>query len=140
MADKERKAIIKNSDMQEDMQQDVRYEFDAVISIDKDTHAAEVVKDRIGFLELRATTTSEDGPLTINDGKDLARLAAEGISLEEVAHRKMETLCKFILNEKSHNATKVGIIEKKLGMNFTEESVKTISYDNLIKIVNYLKA
>lgn len=126
--------------LKEDMQQDVRYEFDAVISIDKETHAAEVVKDRIGFLEIRETSADAESPLTIQDGKLLARLASEGISLEEVAERKMVTMRKFILDEKAHNSTRVKNVETKWNMEFTEETVKSLSYDNLLKVVKYLKA
>jgi len=126
--------------IKEDMQQDVRYEFDAVISIDKDTHEAEVVKDRIGFLELRETSENANCPLSIKDGKDLAKLASEGISLEEVANRKMDTMRKFILNEKAHSSSKVGMVEAKLGIKFDEKTILAVSYDNLLKIVKYLKA
>lgn len=125
--------------LKEDMQQDVRYEFDAVISIDKEDHSVEVVKDRIGFLELRETSENSTSPLTVEDGKCLARLANEGISLEEIAKRKITTMVKYILDEKAHKATKVGLLEAKLGQEFTPEVVSSWSYDMLLKIVKYLK-
>lgn len=125
--------------IKEDMQQDVRYEFDAVISIDKDTHEAEVVKDRIGFLEIRETSSTPESPLTVEDGKCLAKLVNEGISLEEIAKRKVATMVKFILNEKEHNSTKVKLAESKLGFEFTKEKVTKMSYDNLLKVVKFLQ-
>lgn len=125
--------------LKEDMQQDVRYEFDAVISIDKDTHEAEIVKDRIGFYEIRETSDNPTGPLTIEDGKCLARLASEGLSLEEIVERKTNTMVKFILDAKSHNSGIVKALETKLKVEFTEDVVKKFSYDNLIKIVKALQ-
>lgn len=125
--------------LKEDMQQDVRYEFDAVISIDKDTHNAEVVKDRIGYLELRETSKNPEGPLTIEDGKMLARLASEGISLEELAERKKKTYINFILNEKEHKSSKVAMFEKAKNIEMTAEWLSTVSYDTLTKIVKFLQ-
>ena len=125
--------------LKEDMQQDVRYEFDAVISIDKDTHGAEIVKDRIGFLEIRATSDNADGPITIQDGKTLAKLASEGFSLEELAERKRKTYVDFILDEKAHRASKVALFEKAKGVEITPEYLEKLSYDNLTALVKYLK-
>lgn len=125
--------------IKEDMQQDVRYEFDTVISIDKETHNAEVVKDRIGFLEVRMTSANPEGPLSKEDGSTLAKLASEGISLEELAKRKAVTMMKFILNEKSHSSSLVKAIEAKLGYELTKETVTKLSYNDLTKIVKYLQ-
>jgi len=125
--------------LKEDMQQDVRYEFDAVISIDKETHEAEIVKDRIGFYEIRETSDNPTSPLTIEDGKCLAKLASEGLSLEEVVKRKTETMIKYILDAKSHNSGIVKALETKLKVEFTPDVVKKFSYDNLLKIVKSLK-
>lgn len=125
--------------LKEDMQTDVRYEFDAVISIDKDTHEIEVVKDRIGFLELRETSEHPTRPLSIDDGKTLARLVNEGVSLEELAKRKLMTMMKFILNEKDHKSTKVAMTEAKIGKELTKENVVKMSYNELTAIVKYLQ-
>lgn len=125
--------------LKEDMQQDVRYEFDAVISIDKDTHEAEVVKDRIGFYELRETSDNPTGPLTIEDGKVLAKLVSEGLSLEEVAKRKTETMVKYILKAKSQNSGVIKALETRFKVEFTPEVVSKFSYDNLCKIVKALQ-
>lgn len=125
--------------LKEDMQQDVRYEFDAVISIDKDTHGAEIVKDRIGFYEIRETSKDPTCPLTIEDGKTLAKLASEGLSLEEVAKRKTATMVDFILKAKSQNSGVIKALETRLKVEFTPEVVKKMSYDNLCKIVKALQ-
>ncbi len=125
--------------IKEDMQQDVRYEFDAVISIDKETHEAEIVKDRIGYLEVRETSSNPSSPLTIEDGKSLARLAAEGISLEELAERKKDTLVKFILDEKAHKSSKLALFETSKKFECTEANLNKLSYDALTKIVKYLQ-
>lgn len=125
--------------LKEDMQQDVRYEFDTVISIDKDTHSAEVVKDRIGYLEVRETSSNPEGPLTVEDGKVLARLASEGISLEELAKRKMETLIKFVLDEKAHKSSKVALFEKSKSVEITEAYLRSMNYELLTKLVKYLQ-
>lgn len=125
--------------IKEDMQQDVRYEFDAVLSIDKDTHEIEIVKDRIGFFELRETSENPTGPLTVEDGKALARLASEGLSLEELARRKTATMVNYILNAKAHNSGVIKALEAKYKVKFTAEVVNKLSYDNLCKIVKALQ-
>lgn len=125
--------------VKEDMQQDVRYEFDAVISIDKETHEAQIVKDRIGYLEIRETSGNPSSPLCIEDGKMLAKLASEGVSLEEIAERKRQTYIKFILDEKAHKSSKVALFETSKKCEFTEEFLDKLSYDVLTKIVQYLK-
>lgn len=125
--------------LKEDMQQDVRYEFDTVISIDREDHSIEVVKDRIGFLELRETSNDSTSPLTIEDGKALAKLANEGLSLDEIAKRKTTTMINFILDEKAHKAAKVKLLEEKLNQEFTSEVVSSWSYEMLLKVVKYLK-
>lgn len=125
--------------LKEDMQQDVRYEFDAVISIDKDTHEAEVVKDRIGFYEIRETSNNSTSPLTIEDGKTLAKLASEGLSLEEVAKRKIALMVDYILKAKAQHSSVIKALEVRLKMEFTPENVKKFSYDNLCKIVKALQ-
>ena len=125
--------------LKEDMQADVRYEFDAVISIDKDTHEAEIVKDRIGFYELRETSDNPTGPLTIEDGKILAKLASEGLSLAEVAKRKVDTMINYILKAKSQNSSIVKNLEVRLKVQFTKENLLKFSYDNLCKIVKALQ-
>lgn len=133
------KMVPKAVGVQEDMQKDVRFEFDTVISLDKETHAAEVVKDRIGYLEIRQTSDNPEGPITIEDGKILAKIASIGYSLEEVAEMKRQTYISFILDEKSHKATKVGMLEQKLGKEFTKELLERQSYENLTKFVKFIK-
>ena len=125
--------------LKEDMQQDVRYEFDAVISIDKETHEAEVVKDRIGFYEIRETSKNPTSPLTIEDGKCLARLVSEGLSLEEIAKRKTATMINYILDAKEHNSSVIKALETRLKVTFTKEIVEKFTYDNLCKIVKALQ-
>lgn len=125
--------------LKEDMQQDIRYEFDAVLSIDKETHGVEVVKDRIGFYELRETSKDPTGPLTIEDGKVLAKLVSEGLSLEEVAKRKTETMVHYILEAKQQNSSVIKSLEARIGKEFTEQVVRAFSYDNLVKIVKALQ-
>jgi hypothetical protein len=125
--------------LKEDMQQDVRYEFDAVISIDKDTHDIEVVKDRIGYFEYRETSKNPTGPLTVEDGKVLAKLASEGLSLEEIAKRKTATMVDYILKAKAQNSSVIKALETRLKIEFTPEAVQKFSYDNLVKIVKALQ-
>lgn len=125
--------------LKEDMQQDVRYEFDAVISIDKDTHEAEVVKDRIGYYEIRETSSNPTSPLTVEDGKCLAKLASEGLSLAEIAERKTALMVDYILKAKSQNSGVIKSLEARFQVEFTPDVVKKMSYDNLCKIVKLLK-
>lgn len=125
--------------VKEDMQQDVRYEFDAVISIDKDTHEIEVVKDRIGFYEIRETSSNPTSPLSTEDGKVLAQLASAGLSLEELAKRKTATMVAYILDAKAHNSGVIKALEEKFNVKFTPEVVNKLSYDNLCKIVKALQ-
>lgn len=125
--------------LKEDMQQDVRYEFDAVISIDKETHGAEVVKDRIGFMELRAVGDDPNGPLTIKDGMLLAGIAAQGLSLTEVVAEKKKTLIRFISESKANNDPKIGLFEKKKGVALTNDYLESLSYEQLTLLVKYVK-
>lgn len=125
--------------LKEDMQQDVRYEFDSVISIDKETHEIEVVKDRIGFYEIRETSKDPTGPLTVEDGKSLAKLASEGLSLAELAERKFTTMVNYILKAKEQNSGVIKALEARFKVEFTPDVVKKMSYDNLCKIVKALQ-
>lgn len=125
--------------LKEDMQQDVRYEFDAVISIDKETHEAEVVKDRIGFYEIREVSDNPTSPLTVEDGKCLAKLAAEGLSLDEIAKRKTMMMVNHILKAKEQKSSVIKALEARLKVEFTAEVVQKMSYDNLCKIVKALQ-
>lgn len=125
--------------LKEDMQQDVRFEFDVVISLDKDTHEAEVVKDRIGYLEFKQTSENPNSPITIQDGRDLARIVSEGVSSEEVMKRKLNTYINFILDEKAHKSSKVQSFEKAKNVTITKEYLDTLDYDKLQKLVNYFK-
>lgn len=124
--------------LKEDMQADVRYEFDSVLSLDKDTHAVEIVKDRIGYAEIRMTSDNPDSPITTEDGRILAKLAAEGISLEEIAARKRKTLTNFVLDEKAHKSSKVKLFEDKKKVEITKEFLDSLSYDTLEKLVNFI--
>lgn len=133
------KSVPKAVGLKEDMQQDVRYEFDAVISLDKDTHGATIVKDRIGFAEIRNTSEDPEGPITTADGETLAKLASEGFTLEEVAARKRKTYVDFILKEKDSHATKVGLFETKKGVILTREYLEGLSFDQLTALVNYIR-
>ena len=125
--------------LKEDMQQDVRYEFDAVLAIDKDTHGVEVVKDRIGYFEIRETSKDPTGPLTVEDGKTLAKLASEGLSLEEIAKRKTQTMVESILKAKEQKSGVIKALETRLKVEFTPETLSKFSYDNLVKIVKALQ-
>lgn len=125
--------------LKEDMQGDVRYEFDVVFSIDKETHECKVEKDRIGFLEWRETSGNPTSPLTIADGRQLAKIASEGLSLEELIQRKKITLMKFILTEKAHKSSKVKLVEQKLGYELSKDKVKTLDYETLTKIVKAIQ-
>ena len=132
------KNVPKAIGLKEDMQADVRYEFDAVLSIDKDTHGIEIVKDRIGYLEIRATCENPEAPITIEDGKILAKLVAEGLTLEELAERKRAKLVSFILDEKRHKSSKVQRFEDFKKIEITEEYLNTLEYDNILSLVKYL--
>lgn len=125
--------------VKEDMQSDVRYEFDCVLSIDKETHGVTVVKDRIGYNEIRMTSENPDAPFSVKEGEMLAKLVSEGLSLEEIAKRKQETYVKFVLNEKAHRSSKVTTFEASKKIELTEEYVRSLSYDMLTKLVKFLK-
>lgn len=133
------KNVPKAIGLKEDMQADVRYEFDSVLSIDKDTHEIDVVKDRIGFAEYRMTSDKPEAPISIEDGAQLAKIVSEGISLEEMAERKTKKLINFILDEKAHKSSKVKYFEEMKKLEITEEYLKTLTYDMLVKITNYIK-
>src|SRR5574344_99430 len=125
--------------LKEDMQQDVRYEFDSVLSLDRDTHEVEIVKDRIGFEEYRIAAAHPNAPLTKADGFELATLVSEGLSLEEIALRKKSKLVDFILYEKDHKSTKVKTFETAKSVSLTKEYLSKLDYDTLVKLVNYIK-
>lgn len=125
--------------LKEDMQNDVRYEFDAVLSLDKEAHEVEVVKDRIGYSEIRATSADPSSPLSSEDGRILAKLVSEGVSLEEIAERKRKTLINFILNEKSHKSSKVKYFEDSKKVELTEEYLSKLPFDTLTKLADYIR-
>ena len=128
------KNVPKAVGLKEDMQADVRYEFDAVLSIDKETHNVEVVKDRIGYAEIRATNENPEAPITVEDGK----LVAEGLTLEEIAQRKRAKLVSFILDEKRHKSSKVQYFEDAKKVEITEDYLNTLEYDSILALVKYL--
>ena len=125
--------------LKEDMQSDVRYEYDCVLSLDKETHGCSVVKDRLGYVEIRDTSENPESPITVQDGEILATLVSEGLSLEEIAKRKVDYYINFILNEKLHKSTKVAQLETRKGIVFTEDLLRTFDYDTLSNIVKFIK-
>lgn len=125
--------------LKEDMQADIRYEFDAVLAIDKETHEVSVVKDRIGYLEIRETNDNPAAPITVEDGKTLARLVAEGLSLEEIAARKRQKLISFVLDEKAHKSSKVKTFEDAKSVQLSQEYLEHLTHDQLLALVKYLK-
>lgn len=125
--------------LKEDMQADVRYEFDCVFSLDKETHECEVVKDRIGYVEIRDTFESPNAPITVKDGEILARLVSEGLTLEEIAERKIDQRIKHILKAKAQHSSYVTKLEAHYKVEFTEEVLRKYDYETLTKIVNYIK-
>jgi hypothetical protein len=133
------KNVPKAIGLKEDMQADVRYEFDSVLSIDKETHEITIVKDRIGYAEYRMTADKPEAPITIEDGKQLAKIVSEGLSLDELASRKTQKLIAFILDEKAHKSSKVKYFEEAKKIEFTEDYLKSLNYDMLVKITNYIK-
>ncbi len=134
------KKMPKAIGVKEDMQNDVRYEFDSVLSLDKETHNVSIVKDRIGFTEVKMTSANPESPLTVADGEMLAQLVSEGISLEELAERKRKRLIEFILDEKAHKSSKVTLLETKQGIVFTREALEKYDYDFLTKIVKFINS
>lgn len=125
--------------LKEDMQTDVRYEFDAFLSLDRDTHAVNILKDRLGYAEIRMTSENPDAPITVEDGKTFAKLVAEGLSLEEIAARKRNKLIAFVLDEKAHKSSKVKLFEEAKKIEFTKEYLDKLNYETLVKIVEYIK-
>ena len=61
------------------------------------------------------------------------------MSLEEIAARKRAKLETFILDEKEHKSSKVKYIEDAKGVELTAEYLKTVPYDTLLKLVQYIK-
>lgn len=133
------KMVPKAVGLKEDMQADVRYEFDAVLSLDKETHEVSVVKDRIGYMEIRETNEHPEAPLSVEDGKVLARLVAEGLTLEEIAARKRNKLVSFVLDEKDHKSSKVKYFEDSKHIELNKEYLDKLNYDQLLALVKYLK-
>lgn len=126
--------------LKEDMQADVRYEFDVVLSLDKETHNAQIVKDRIGYAETRVTTAEDsEAPITVSDGEILAKLAAEGLTIEEVELRKKQKLIQYILNEKAHKSSKVKTFEDAKHIEITEAYLNTLTTEILNKLTLYFK-
>ena len=121
--------------LKEDMQGDIRYESDLVLSLDLETHNCDIVKDRIGYEEMRNPET----PLTVEDGRILAKIVSEGISPEDVIARKKEGIITFILDEKEHKSTKVGEMEKALKTAFTREMLNKLPLEKLVKIKEYIR-
>lgn len=124
--------------LKEDMQSDVRYEFDTVLSIDKESHGVTVVKDRIGYSEIRDTSADPEGPLSSEDGRILAKLVSEGISLEEVAARKRKTLTQFVLEAKAQKSSKVKYFEDSKKVELNETYLNTLPFEALKKLVEYI--
>ena len=124
--------------LKEDMQSDVRYEFDAVLSIDKDTHNMTIVKDRLGFEEIRITDADPEAPITVADGSTLAKLVAEGLTLEELDNRKRTKSIEFILDEKRHKSSKVTQFETVKQVDITREYLEALPNENLTALFKFL--
>jgi hydroxymethylpyrimidine/phosphomethylpyrimidine kinase len=58
--------------------------------------------------------------------------------LEEIAERKIQQYINFILDEKAHKSTKVGLLESKKGIEFTKETLEKFDYETLTKIVKFI--
>ena len=125
--------------LKEDMQGDVRYEFDLVLSLNLETHNVKVVKDRIGYKEIRDTMNNPEKPITVEDGELLGKLTSEGMSYDEIQQRKRNTYITFILNEKASKATKIATLEKSQGTELTKELLDKLPYEKLEIIAKYLK-
>ncbi len=124
--------------LKEDMQSDIRYEFDAVLSIDRETHIPEIVKDRIGYTEIKSVE-KERTPLTVEDGKLLAKIVSEGIGSDELNQRKVDSYIKFISREKGQASSKVKMFEDKVGIILNEENLRKMPVEKLEQIVNFIK-
>lgn len=124
--------------LKEDMQGDMRYEYDVVLSLDKENHTANIVKDRIGFDEMRQVT-KPDTPISVEDGRMLAKIVSEGLSSEEVADRRKQYIIKYLLNEKASKATKIAELESTLKTELTETLLTKMKIENLVKLFEYVK-
>ena len=133
------KMVPKSVGLKEDMQGDIRYEPDVVLSIDLETHGLTVVKDRLGFEEIMLTDNAEVKPITVGIGALLAKLVSEGVSPEELYEKKKKYLIDFVLDEKAHKSSKVAALEKNQGKELTKELLTSLDYDTLTKIVKILK-
>lgn len=125
--------------LKEDMQADLRYEFDVVFSIDKDTHEISIEKDNIGFKEIREASEEPNRPLSIQDGFDLATIVASGISEEELEKRRKQKIIDFILSEKSYKSAKVKAFEETQKVVFTQEYCEKLSKETLTKIAKVIE-
>jgi len=133
------KSVPKAIGLKEDMQGDVRYETDLVLSLDLETHNCKVVKDRLGYYEIKLTQPDPEAPITSEDGKLLAQIVSEGISPEEVLKRKVAGMIRFILDEKAHKSSKVTALEEALKVEFTAELLGKLAPEKLAKFVEYIK-
>jgi hypothetical protein len=122
----------------ENMQGDMRFEFDVVFSLNQEDHTANIVKDRIGFDEMRQVT-NPDSPITVEDGKMLAKIVSEGLSPEEVEDRRKQYIIKYLLNEKSTKATRIAELESTLKTELTSELLAKMNITNLVKLFEYVK-
>lgn len=125
--------------LKEDMQGDVRYETDLVLSLDLQSHECRIVKDRIGYAEIKMNQTEPEAPLTVADGELMAQIVSEGISPEEVLRRKVEAMITFILDEKAHKSSKVAQLEGAIKAEFTPELLGKLTPDKLVKFVEFIK-
>ena len=132
------KATPKAIGVKEDMQEGIRYECDVVISLDLDDHTAKIVKDRIGFVEVRELTYP-DMPITVADGELLAEIVSQGVDCKDVAERKVKCMKAYILKEKLHKATKITELETSLKAEISEALLNKLSTTQLIKIYEYVK-
>ena len=84
------------------------------------------------------TNENPEAPITFEDGKLLARLISEGLTLEEIALRKRNKLTAFILDEKRHKSSKIKRFEDSRHLEITAEYLDTLDYDSILALVKYL--
>lgn len=133
------RTVIEAVGVKEDTQADVRYEHDVMLSISKDNWECTVVKDRIGYLELRLTSANPVEPVSVQTGRDLAKIVSQGVSAEEVLNRKREMYINYILDEKSHNSSKVKQLETSLKREMSKELLEKLEYEKLKKMFEFIR-
>lgn len=133
------KQVPKAIGVKEDTQPDLRYEFDVVLSIDKDTHEVTIAKDNIGFAELRGTYPDPCCPISVQDGYALADIVTRGLTEKDIMERTKQKHIAFILSEKAFKSEKVAQLEKGKSITFTEEYCNKLSEKTLKAIAEAIK-